>query len=378
MSIRVVQGLVDAVAMSGIDPQSFLALAKLDPSLLADGDVRLTRIEMFRLCDIALDLTGDSALGLHWGERFHEGTFTPLSHLIAHSMNLRAGLQTLFEYQRLMTDETRYELVEEGDIVTLRLSALPECSPRLRMFIIEMEAVGIYRLLRSFGANVRPTQFDFAYEAPVHRAEYHRVFSGMERFEQPYSALKFPLELMDSVPPHKDDDVRSALQTIAARRALRVKKSVPYALRVREQLIKLGPCVHTDMEEVAQALGMSVRSLRRKLDAEGATFNALAYEAAAAIAKDLLTLKNKSIKEAAFEMGFADVCGFHRAFKRWTGLTPRVYVEGHGGSQQFGSALKGPSRRQLRASSCLARVPNVNERTSVIATVASVDINNCA
>lgn len=327
ISIRVVSGLVDAVAATGVDRQTFLSTAKLQPSLLEDEDARVSRSHMFRLCELALDLTGDEALGLHWGVAATDSTFTPLSHLIAHSDNLRAGFQTLFDFQRLMTDEARYELVETDDHVILRLSSLTEESARLQKFVAEMEAVGIYRLMRSFGSDVRPESVSFAYPAPSYRAEYARVFHGIERFDQPHSALTFSRTLMSSVPPHKDPDVRSALQAIASRRVLRLTKRMPYSLRVREQLVKLGPCVRSDMSQVAHALGMSVRSLRRRLEAEGETFNAVANEAAAIIAKQLLEDKQKSIQEAAFEMGFADASGFHRAFKRWTGVTPRSYLE---------------------------------------------------
>jgi AraC-like DNA-binding protein len=148
---------------------------------------------------------------------------------------------------------------------------------------------------------------------------------------------------MSSVPPHKDADVRSALQAIASRRVLRLTKRTPYSVRVREQLVKLGPCVRSDMSQVAHALGLSVRSLRRRLESEGETFNAVANEAAAIIAKHLLEDKHKSIQEAAFEMGFADASGFHRAFKRWTGVTPRSYLEGRQHSEQDGSSSLQPS-----------------------------------
>jgi AraC-like DNA-binding protein len=328
ISVRVLLGLVDAVSAVGIDREAFLSAAKLSPTLIEDDDARVTRSDMFHLCELALDLTGDPALGLHWGELCTDSTFTPLSHLIAHSANLRAGFQTLFDFQRLLTDEISYELTEEGDHVTLRLSVLPERSERVRKFVAEMEAVGIYRLMRAFGADVRPERVGFAYGAPVYRSEYARIFHGVECFDQPYSSLTFSRSLMSSVPPHKDDDVRSALQAIAARRVLRLTKRTPYALRVRDQLVKLGPCVRSDMSQVAHALGMSVRSLRRRLEAEGETFNAVSNEAAAIIAKQLLEDKHKTIQEAAFEMGFADASGFHRAFKRWTGVTPRSYLEG--------------------------------------------------
>src|SRR6185312_10424000 len=169
VSIRVVQGLVDAVVATGVDRNQFLAAAGFGSGRLDDEDARVARSDMFRLCELALDMTGDVAFGLHWGELYTDSTFTPLSHLIAHSDNLGVGFQTLFDYQRLMTDETTYELLQDGDRVTLRLSALTESSSRLRKFVIEMEAVGIYRLMRTFGADVRPEQVAFAYPAPAYR-----------------------------------------------------------------------------------------------------------------------------------------------------------------------------------------------------------------
>jgi AraC-like DNA-binding protein len=327
VSVRVVHGLVDAVVAAGVDRQRFLAAAQINALMYSD-DVRVPRSRMLELCELALDMTGDAAFGLHWGERFNDSTFTPLSHLISHSPNLRTGFETLFAYQRLMTDEMSYELVEEGEHVSFQLSSVPTLAPRLRRFIVEMEAVGIYRLMRTFGANVGPERVRFAYAAPDYHSEYLRIFQGVECvFDQPHSSLIFSRALMNNVPPNKDDEVRSALQSIASRRVLRLTKSTPYAVRSREEIVKLGPRVRSDMGQVARALGMSVRSLRRRLEAEGASFNAIVNEAAAMIAKDLLEIKQKTIQETAFEMGFADAAGFHRAFKRWTGLTPRTYLE---------------------------------------------------
>src|ERR1700712_2592539 len=111
VSIRVVQGLVDAVVTTGVDRNTFLAKAYFNAARLDADDARVLRSDMVRLCELALDLTGDPAFGWHWGELYTDSTFTPLSHLIAHSDNLGVGFQTLFDYQRLMTDETTYELV---------------------------------------------------------------------------------------------------------------------------------------------------------------------------------------------------------------------------------------------------------------------------
>jgi AraC-like DNA-binding protein len=81
------------------------------------------------------------------------------------------------------------------------------------------------------------------------------------------------------------------------------------------------------MEQVAHALGLSVRSLRRRLADEGQSYAAIANEALTIVAKHLLRDRQRTIQETAYEMGFADTSSFHRAFKRWTGTTPGAYLE---------------------------------------------------
>ena len=79
------------------------------------------------------------------------------------------------------------------------------------------------------------------------------------------------------------------------------------------------------MAEVAQQLGMSERSLRRRLAAEGVTYTQLFEQALASAAKRMLRDPDQSILGAAYAMGFSDSSAFHRALKRWTGVTPKQY-----------------------------------------------------
>ena len=82
------------------------------------------------------------------------------------------------------------------------------------------------------------------------------------------------------------------------------------------------------MQAVALALGISVRSLRRRLAAEGRSYQSVESEALATAAKRLLRDERRTIQDTADRMGFADTTAFHRAFKRWTGTTPSAYRAG--------------------------------------------------
>jgi len=120
--------------------------------------------------------------------------------------------------------------------------------------------------------------------------------------------------------------VDAALASIAGpdadKRLLLLTLPVSYASRVTEQITLSKYGHRLNMQNVARTLGLSVRSLRRRLEAERTTYQRLVNEALARKACHLLRLDPGSVQAVAFEMGFADSSSFQRAFKRWTGMTP--------------------------------------------------------
>ena len=325
LSGRIVQGLLEAVETVGVPRTRLLRAAQLQPEQLEHADFRVPCSEVYRLCELAIDLTGDPALGLHWAEKCSGDIFGPITHMLAHSATLRQAFESLSQFRRLLTDQASYELIESDDSVTIRCVPPPNPSPRAQRFTAEMLLTSLLKLIRSFSLHARPSRVSFAYPAPSYREEYARVFEGAERFDQPFSGLVFDRALMNAVAPHKDDDVHRALRSIVEQRVLQLTHRVPFAVRVRDFLVQQAPTARAEMATVARSLGLSVRSLRRRMDAEGKTFNAVANDAQAIVAKNLLRNTERTIQEVAYELGFADTSSFHRAFKRWTNTTPLAY-----------------------------------------------------
>jgi AraC-like DNA-binding protein len=327
VSVRVVRGLVEAVEQAGVSSAPLLRAARLEPKPSQSEDGVMPRAEIYRLCELALDLTQDPALGLHWCEHLCESTFNPISHLISHSGTLRQGLQSLLQFHRLLSHAPSIQLTERDNRVTLSSASLTGESLRVQRLAAEMLVYGIYRIIHSFAPQARPERVSFEYAAPTYVNEYTRVFDRTERFNQPFTGIVFDQALMDAVSPYKDEDVHNALKVIAERRILRLTQREPFAVRVRDYIVQQGSTHRMEMESVARALDMSARSLRRRLVAEGTSYHAVMNDALAIVAKQLLRNKQLTIQETAYEMGFAETSTFHRAFKRWTGMTPNTFRE---------------------------------------------------
>jgi AraC-like DNA-binding protein len=341
VSVRLLRGLLTAAARCGVPRDQVLHSLQLSPEQLACADARIARAEWYRLCERMMDMAADPALGFHWGKKLGGSALDPMATLIAHSATLRDGFEALCRFTPLLDDHAGFDLSEVDDWVTVRFRPCAGVSARMQRFCSEVTALGLFHVIRAFDANARLERASFEYAAPSYRLEYTRAFQGAERFAQPFTGIVFDRALMDAVSPNQDEGVRDALRAIAERH-LSHTQAAPIALRVRELVVQRRSGFRVDMSTVARALGLSVRSLRRRLTEEGTSYNAVVASALVVVAKRLLVDEQRSIQDAAYEMGFSGSRAFHRAFKAWTGTTPTAFRNAHARSAPIVSA-PGPS-----------------------------------
>lgn len=305
----------------------FLAAARFDPARIDDADGRISSEEYDALVACALDLT-DEAFGLRFGERTSAAAHQLVAHLVMSARTLREALDALIRFQGLIADRLSCRL-EERDREARVLYDIAPGPPRCRRFRAELAMTGFSRILHYFGRGARPRAVAFEYPAPAYRAEYARLFGGVERFDQPFTGLVMDRELLAAVPLHHDTDLHRALEARAEARVARLGRTRTYAERVHESLLDGKKNRSDDMEGVARGLGLSVRTLRRRLQEEGTTYSAVARAAFIGLAKRFLVDEARSVEETAYEMGYATPSSFHKAFKRWAGTTPKAFSQRH-------------------------------------------------
>jgi AraC-like DNA-binding protein len=325
LSILVVRALVEGVEQAGVARNSFLEAAGHDAGWLEAGDTRLSVEEYDRLVELAIEITGDRALGLHMAENASATTYSLVAHLITYAATMRQAIRSYLRYHRLLTDRSAYRLTEQGTSATLVFEVAPGTRVCQR-FHCELTLAGLYRMVRFFGGGEEIHRVSFEHERPEHAAEYSRLFRGLERFEQPLSAVTFDSELLDRAQLHADTEFHSALEAEAQQRVSRLVGQTSYRDRVFQHLLDRATIEQRqEMATAARDLGISVRTLRRRLQAEGVSYGELAKDALARRAERLVADADRTIDETAYMLGFSERSAFHRAFKRWTGMTPNEY-----------------------------------------------------
>ncbi|MFT3923689.1 MAG: AraC family transcriptional regulator ligand-binding domain-containing protein [Myxococcales bacterium] len=325
-STSLVGSLLQTVSQGvGIDPSLLIARA---------GDERrearpsgVTRSPHAWLEERAFEVTGDEALGLHLGEQGGGQGFGIVGQLAANSRSLRECIQVALTYYPLILDAQRPELrVEDGRAFVVYPSVVG--SPRSLRLSAEFGMARFAQFGKLFVSRRSGLEIWFAHPRPNYAEDYFRVFGPNVRFDMLYNAFVFPEHFLELEQPNWDPALHALLKA-EANRALERLSTARVSQRARAVLsgLKLGE--RPEMAHTAGALGMSERSLRRRLAAEGVCFRELIddmqRDRALILAKD----PKRSAEAVSNALGFSEVSAYHRAFKRWTGLTPAQYRSAH-------------------------------------------------
>jgi AraC-like DNA-binding protein len=325
VGISLVRALVDAVERAGVDAPAYLAAAGVTEDLLLDADARIELPVYDRLQELAVEMSRDPALGLHMGEHASLGAFHLVGHIAAQCRTIRDVLDVFFRYYRIVTDIPPPQLVEDGDrvrIVYQFQKSKPLCN-RLRSEFIMTRFLVIGRMFA--GPSESPAEVWFEHEAPPYAAEYRRIFGGRERFEMPSTGMVLARALLDREQRYADPRLYTMLRDKAEEALRRLDRGATLAERIKDLVLCRVLDAKPSLDQAARELGMTPRALRRRLEAEGTSFAAVIDEARADLARRILGEAATTIQEAAYRLGFAEVSSFHRAFRRWTGMTPAAY-----------------------------------------------------
>jgi AraC-like DNA-binding protein len=310
-----------------------LAEAGIAPQLVAEPAARVPAAAFARLWMAVARLLDDEFFGLD-ARRMKVGTFAMLCHALAGQATVGAALQQAVRGFGLFFDDIGTSLRVAGGTATLTLSNRIAASRQdadaldARRFADETLLVMLHGLLCWLAARRVPlARVDWAHPEPPHADEYRRMFAPLQRFGAPATVAVFDARVLAGAVSVTPASLKAFLRD--APQSVFLKQVVPTGLgdrarRLCRAALDQGLPAPT-LTELADVLGLSTATLRRRLDAEGAAWGPLKDAVRRDLALQLLAEGRLPVAEVAARLGFEDASTFYRAFRKWTGQAPGAW-----------------------------------------------------
>lgn len=319
--------LVNFAVANGADRAAMFDSGNLSDERVTDPDHRLPFADYVSLMQAAKELSGDPAFALRLGAEHDFHTVSVVGLLCYAAPTMGEALQALNRYGRLVAEfdmpepGNRFQLLEDAEglwLTDTQTGALdfPEMTEETwSRFIAETT--------RNFPGFEFVKRVCVPHEAPPYADEYERLWKVPVTFGSERNGMLINSD-WPGIPLHKPNPYVFGILSAHAGKLL---ESLEQSKTVRGQLeAALIPILHTDktnMDHMASLMGMSRQTLYRRLRDEGATFEQVLDDLRHQMALHYLEGKQTTVYETATLLGFSDASSFSRAFKRWTGTSPK-------------------------------------------------------
>jgi AraC-like DNA-binding protein len=333
MRAVILSGYVEVANLVGLDGMRMLRQAGIAPEMLEDPENRLPAGAVVRLLDRSAEESGCESFGLLMAERRTFASLGPVSLLLERLPNLRAVVRASIVFQRHLNDVVTIGLEDVDDTCLIKLDLWPEYWGAQALDLL----VGIaYQVLTgASGGRWRPSCVHTMRRAPDDQAVWRRMFPMAVEFEANFSGLScssasmlIPNPLADEAMAHNAHQLLRLLPLASG--------PEPIGDKVRRTISLLLPSGRATVDQVAAQLGLSARSLQRRLDEEGLQFAELLSGVRQELATAYLSNSGRPVTSVAALLGYSSPSSFTRWFASSFGVAPQVWRANQRGRERTG------------------------------------------
>ncbi len=304
------------------DPKSLLARAGLSSKDIENPRARIGVHNQITFLELASEAVGDPLLGFHLAETFDPRELGLLYYVQASSVTLGEALGWMARYISVAHEGLDASCVNrDGLKVRISYVGVPRHADRQQMEALITAVIRIGRQLT--GLRLRPIHVGLAHPRCPASAEFEAFLGLPVDFGAATDEIVFSASARDSpvvsADPYLNEALVSYWEAALARRSRR-QSSIRAA--VENAILPLLPHGKARTAKVAEGLGVSSRTLSRRLAAEGLTFAQVLDEMRVDLAEGYLSDRSLSITHIAWLLGFQEASAFTHAYKRWTGKPP--------------------------------------------------------
>ena len=322
-----------AAADMGIQPDKALDAAGLGTDVLENQVKRITGDAFQRLLRYLIDSLDDTCFGLKSSKYVQPGSYSVLGYMVMNCKTLTEALRRTPTYEALVGDmgTTEFSILEDG-FTQMRWNC-QYTDPVVRHHMID-NVLGSWVNFARFLVDKpegRPKQVWLERNRPQESdlKFYESIFRCPIRFSAPYNCLVLDDHLLGLPIRQPDSQLLKTLEGHAEILMADISRNQPLPMQTRNVIKGLLLEGIPRKEMVAKRLGLTERTLQRKLQQFDTSYQQILDDLRKEQAIDLLLQSELPIQEIAHRLGFSEPRSFHRSFKSWVGMTPGEYRANH-------------------------------------------------
>lgn len=306
---------------NGVRVEEALRKAEIPEDIFRRRKASMTEAQYFRFMDAVEKLNPDPELPIRLGASEHIESFSPSVFAAWCSRDGYACMERLRQYKQLL-GPFRYQVRETED--ELSVEFLTVNGEALPPFLVKVETVFLVHILRNATKEtVIPARVSMRRNA----GEAYAAYMGCEIETGDRDAIVFRAQDMSLPFISRNEVMWEYFEPELKRKLYELTAGDSLSARVRSALTELLPGGSGNVDGVAQKLGVSRRTLQRKLLQEGTTFQRQLDSTREALAKHYLLYTDLPVASITYLLGYREMNSFQRSFSLWTGVTVREYRE---------------------------------------------------
>ena len=323
-SVSLLAKLVEDYGRSALP---MLKAADIAPKLLQEPKAKISLQQEFAFVRAMLSTIDDPEIGFRAGQCYRLNAFGSLGLAAVSSEKVSDAIEFFLKYSCLSNTHFGLSFFTENGMAILRFKdqyALHE----LRRFYIERDfSFSIISTRDMFprtlvGKTAKIIHFDF--ECPTAVENYEALYGCPVYFSMPFNEFQFDQKYLDQALPQANSLARKLFEDQCESEKVEILGPVSFSQKIR-QVIQRSENSIPNLEDIASQFNTTSRTVRRKLKAEGYSYQGLLSEELCCKAIYYLETTNLTVEQITHRLGYGESASFIHAFRRWTGKAPRAY-----------------------------------------------------
>lgn len=308
----------------GLDIDSLLEKTNISKHMIDKPNIRIRTEDLSALQKACWDESKSESMGLKT-VKLEQGTYYMMGKLTINQPTLQKALQLGVKFYNLVTGFEFISLDIGAETCVISFNRVTPEDDYGHLFA-EMCLLAWHRYASWLIADAIPLfETRFNYPSPKHAGEYSYLFPGMHKFNCRSLSLVFPSQYLSRPVKQSEALLKSFMNSCPLELFRQYKADYSVSTEVKNILKDRINDGLTSIDDVAAHLYMTSRTVMRRLKEEGSSFQQIKDVVRRDKAISLLTLRLLPIKDVAERVGYSDPAVFARAFKKWTGYSPRKY-----------------------------------------------------